>query len=507
METLGLSIKGCPSVTIISNQKKASTRARRNTRGKKRPRGATGSSSSRRSSSLRSSLKKLVGGIARQGSEEHAQRLEEVISEREAQLRAAEEDPQLFLDLASLDEAMAVALEASGSGPYCAISQCRSRSQKNRKRALDVRDGIVSRRFKSRCEKFRKAIESVDRAEAERLARDFEIAEGNQGDDMPCLVDNDMTCGCGRPLVVVVDGALAGCSVCRTVERIQPKVPVGAAAPSSRAARASRSPGTIIEMISAQSEARVRDLMLSVQGLGAQASDKEIQDTAQWMVSTNRHPLIDHAGEILRCFLKRGKRKWENWQDVQDSLSSKVQDALKTLNGPSVRDLRTLMKREGHKITTYEDAQSIASGLVGLAPPKISASLFEYVCSLLRQAYPVYESASKSGENFWGGYPYFLRCVMLLLGRDEYLPYINLPSLKNKEEVRRHLWRALKWEFVPADPRAEVAAIEYVAEKAKAGRRVLVKNRKRMREVMKSATRHFGSVMRSVHRARVSVRK
>lgn len=439
--------------------------------------------------------------------------MDEKISEIRSGMLTPEQEEASASRLESLSTMEAGLAAALGSSSLFTYAQATAESGvSNRKACDDLRSGIERRRAEKKMASYRRAIEMVDRERAKTLIQDLEL-ETDSG-NVPMIQDNDMTCECGRPLLVVVEGAMVGCAVCRTVERIHSKLVVGAAAPSSRAARASRSPGTSIEMISTQSESRIRDLMMTIQGQGkTPAKDEDVERTADWMVKTNRHPLIPHAKKIVKAFNDRHRKEWASWDEAERDLGSQVVDSLRKINGPYTREARTLMKREGAKIATYDDSQAIATKLVGLRPPRISSSLFEYVCSLLRHAYPVYESASKSGDNFWGGYPYFLRCIFLLLGRDEYLQYINLPSLKNKEEIRQHLWQALDWEFVPADPRVEVKGIEYKDDlEGEQGpptlaSQVLVVRGKRSRRVFEEKGWSSFAALRSGCRARVSVKR
>ena len=516
MESLSLTTSaGCQSVTILGAARKKPRRGKKRPRRSAEPRGRDlspprlDSSSSRvgsRSagpslSSLRCGVDQFLKDLGRKrrgrGDEESAPSdsildLQSSIASRRAAVEKTmmAELPSLAAQQRTAQGLVAALSLGGGPCPQSMLKEAHSQSRSLCKEIQDRKDGIALKRFDERSKKYLRAMRYVEDQKLMSIKKEdikTRFEEKESGLSPTALVDKDMTCVCGRPLVVVVEGALVGCQVCRTVERLQTRAAVGASNPSSRSARASRSPGATIDMVSAQSESRIRDLMLAVQGQGVKATMKDVDNTATWMIETNRHPLIGHAREILRVYIQRNQKPWKNWDEVRSSLSKEARDAMRTISGPTTREARTLMKREGHKVDGYENSQSIATALIGLSPPKISPSLFEYVCRLLRHAYPTYESASRSGDNFWGGYPYFLRCVLLLLGRDEYLPYINLPSLKNKEEVREHLWRALDWEFVSADPRVTPPAIhmDRLSSKSKLmAKRVLTKGRKRRREMM-----------------------
>lgn len=441
------------------------------------------------------------------------QRLRDSIAEKTRALVAERQDVSTLETGRDLACGFAIAMEASGGVvPITTRDALREGTERFEKEIRDRRDGAAVARFQKRAKCYLRVMESlvrvdddkensfrksrssnirdwktntfevlpsgrratkrvegvratdeflVDREQAEILDQ-FEVEE--RGRDAPMVIGTVMTCACGRPMVVVIDGALLGCPVCRTVERNQSRLSTSLAKISVRAVRASKSPGSSADIQSCQSESRVRELMLSIQGLGPQATPEEATATAEWMLASGRHPLEKHRAKILDALHRREGRLWGSWEEAKMSLGDEVMADLAEINGPAVREHRALMKRAGARIKSYDDCQSIATMMTGLAPPKIRTPLREYVCALLRQAHPVYEAASKNGDNFWGGYPYFLRCVFLLLGRDEYLPYINLPSLKNKEEVRRWLWNAIGWEFVPAEPGTSPPDVNFVGE-------------------------------------------
>lgn len=440
---------------------------------------------------------------------------------------------------------LAIALGGVRSA-QCLYSRRASAAGKERQ---DLEDGVVLRRFEARADRYRRVVQILEergstslggaarssadrewktstyevlpsgrratkRVEKVRAASDkdnpgavldeFESAE--MGKDLPTLVDVDMTCSCGRPFVVVVEGALLGCPVCRTVERLQARISLTGARPSSRSSRAIRSPGASADMVSSQSECRVRELIMSMQGRGTQAEDGAVEQTADWMVRYGKHPLVPFREEVKRLAQARGEDNlWKDWDEAEKELSLEASLALRSVRGPVVREYRALMKRSGAKVKTYDDCQAIATALSGLSPPRVSPSLMEYVCQLLRHAYPVYEAASKNGDNFWGGYPYWARCIFLLLGRDEYLDYINIPSMKNKEEIRQFLWKTLGWEFVPADPKAtEVPSIVYTDKGAtKSKKRTALGKRRRKEKVVLSVV-NIVNRMRSGQRAKVT---
>jgi hypothetical protein len=67
-------------------------------------------------------------------------------------------------------------------------------------------------------------------------------------------------------------------------------------------------------------------------------------------------------------------------------------------------------------------------------------------------ATPVYDRYRKASQPNWpGGYAYFLRCLLILLGWDEIAALFPIQITgrnSEREETRSEIWKVLQWENV-----------------------------------------------------------
>lgn len=101
-----------------------------------------------------------------------------------------------------------------------------------------------------------------------------------------------------------------------------------------------------------------------------------------------------------------------------------------------------------------ERSAKVASLLSGYFPERLTADQEEYIRKLFMAAAPVYDRYRKASQPNWpGGYAYFLRCLLILLGWDEIAALfpIQLTSRNaEREEMRANIWAVLQWENVPS---------------------------------------------------------
>ena len=127
-----------------------------------------------------------------------------------------------------------------------------------------------------------------------------------------------------------------------------------------------------------------------------------------------------------------------------------IAELLKGIDNVCVRNVirNTSVKRFG------ERSAKIASCLSGFYPERMSASQEEYVRKLFMAASPVYERWRKTSQPVWpGGYAYFLRSLMILLGWDEFAAMFPIQMTgrnPEREAMRESIWKTLRWEFVPS---------------------------------------------------------
>jgi len=127
-----------------------------------------------------------------------------------------------------------------------------------------------------------------------------------------------------------------------------------------------------------------------------------------------------------------------------------VESLLKNVDSIMIRNVirNTSAKKFG------ERAAKIASLLSGYLPERLTADQEEYVRKLFMAASPVYDRWRKTSQPVWpGGYAYFLRCLMVLLGWDEFAAMFPIQMTgrnQEREDMRTAIWTTLQWELVPS---------------------------------------------------------
>ena len=103
----------------------------------------------------------------------------------------------------------------------------------------------------------------------------------------------------------------------------------------------------------------------------------------------------------------------------------------------------------------YERSPKYAAYICGFWPLRFTSAQEERIKALYSVAVPAYDKYRKPSQPNWpGGYAYFLRCLCILLGWDDFVQHFNITTgQKNvieREEIRRKIWESeLDWEFVP----------------------------------------------------------
>ena len=105
----------------------------------------------------------------------------------------------------------------------------------------------------------------------------------------------------------------------------------------------------------------------------------------------------------------------------------------------------------------YERAPKYSSYISGYWPLRFSSFQEERIKKLYLAACPFYDKFRKPSQPNWpGGYAYFLRCLCVLLGWDEFCNHFNISAgpknIEEREMVRKKIWTELKWEFVASSP-------------------------------------------------------
>jgi hypothetical protein len=134
-----------------------------------------------------------------------------------------------------------------------------------------------------------------------------------------------------------------------------------------------------------------------------------------------------------------------------------IESLLKNIDAIAVRNVirTTTSKKYG------ERSPKIACLLSGYLPERLTADQEEYVRKLFMAASPVYDRWRRTSQPVWpGGYAYFLRSLMILLGWDEFAAMFPIQMTgrnQEREDMRQAIWAILKWECVPSSgPQSKV---------------------------------------------------
>lgn len=113
----------------------------------------------------------------------------------------------------------------------------------------------------------------------------------------------------------------------------------------------------------------------------------------------------------------------------------------------------------------YERAPKYSAYISGFWPLRFTNRQEERIRSLYAVAMPAYEKYRKPSQPNWpGGYAYFLRCLCVLLGWDEFVDHFNISAgqknVHEREAVREKIWtQDLDWEYVPCSPQSQSVSI------------------------------------------------
>jgi hypothetical protein len=152
-----------------------------------------------------------------------------------------------------------------------------------------------------------------------------------------------------------------------------------------------------------------------------------------------------HAAKTRRC-LREIARSAEAWLPF-------AYPELAHLTGKAKTDAVEKFQDRVRKF--YERSPKIAANIGGFLPLQMRPDQEEQIRRLFIASGSAYDRFRKPGHQNWpGGYPPFIRSVLILLGLDEFVTQYPLPTgnknLRDNEAMRREIWKEMDWEFVPA---------------------------------------------------------
>jgi hypothetical protein len=128
-----------------------------------------------------------------------------------------------------------------------------------------------------------------------------------------------------------------------------------------------------------------------------------------------------------------------------------IEGLLRDLDAIAVRNV---IKNSSSAKKYSERAAKVAALLSGYWPERLTADQEEYVRKLFMAASPAYDKWRRTSQPIWpGGYAYFLRCLMILLGWDEFAAMFPIQMTgrnQEREDMRAAIWATLQWANVPS---------------------------------------------------------
>lgn len=181
-----------------------------------------------------------------------------------------------------------------------------------------------------------------------------------------------------------------------------------------------------------------------------EVAPETLQTVMEALVSSRSTGLEAHIETIVA---EKAKGPFQSSSDAIERLKPKIPNIealLKNLDSIAIRNCirYTKVKRFG------EHSAKISSIISGYYPVRLSTDQEEYVRKLFMAASPVYDRYRKTTQPIWpGGYAYFLRCLMILLGWDEFAALFPIQITGRNEEretMRQAIWAELQWANVPS---------------------------------------------------------
>lgn len=273
-----------------------------------------------------------------------------------------------------------------------------------------------------------------------------------QEPDLTPTVTADICDDCGVQMMVIANDSMLACSRCAKTRIIT----------SANAWTASMD--VDFSHINSHQKSRLIEWLEFAQAKEyGEIPDDVITGIMETLVSNKMTGLEAYINVIADEF---EKRPFSDASDAVTRLSPmipNIEAILKNIDGIMIRNAvrTTASKKYG------ERGAKVACILTGYLPERMSADQEEYIRKLFMAASPVYDRWRKTSQPIWpGGYAYFLRCILILLGWDEFAALFPIQITgrnQEREDMRREIWSILKWDFVPSSgPQSEIKLVDNV---------------------------------------------
>ena len=192
----------------------------------------------------------------------------------------------------------------------------------------------------------------------------------------------------------------------------------------------------------------------------AEPSDEIMNLIMQYLVKNKLTGLEEYTDIISK---ERQNGEFMNVNNALERLQSKIpllKEKLLAIKSITIRNAMQNIssKNQDERLRKfYERAPKYSSYISGYWPLRFSSFQEERIKKLYLAACPFYDKFRKPSQPNWpGGYAYFLRCLCVLLGWDEFCNHFNISAgpknIEEREMVRKKIWAELKWEFVASSP-------------------------------------------------------
>jgi len=289
-------------------------------------------------------------------------------------------------------------------------------------------------------ERLKKASGSLDHETKEMFGAYVKRTLLKEAPDLTSTVTADICDECGVQMVVIANDSMLACSRCAKTRII------------TSANAWSSSMDVDFSNINNHQKSRLLEWLEFAQAKEyGEIPHETIQTVMDTLVACNATGLEQYIHVISKERELNGPYLDSNSSIARlQSKIPNIEAILKGIDGILVRNYirNTSMKKFG------ERSPKIASCLSGFLPERLSADQEEYIRKLFMAASPVYDKWRKTSQPIWpGGYAYFLRCIMILLGWDEFAALFPIQMTGRnhiREDMRKSIWEILKWSFVPS---------------------------------------------------------
>jgi hypothetical protein len=259
------------------------------------------------------------------------------------------------------------------------------------------------------------------------------------------LSAGDVCDTCGIQMTVVNNDSMLTCSICHKLRLL----------PNSMTTSALH--GTDVESSAAITKHRLPEWIEMAQGKEfSEPSEDVIETVAKFMITNNMSGLEDFADIIS---LERENGPFLGVVDAIRRLHKKIPDIEERLKNINSNTIRTALKGivvngKAEKFRKFYERSTKLSALIsGFWPPRMTGQQEEHLRLLYTVAAPEYEKRRKPKQTYWpGGFPFFLRCLCVLLGWDEFAAQFPTTATKEggtRDLLRNEIWSELGWELVP----------------------------------------------------------